>query len=159
MWIIYTVNCQTDKDEISFCCYTHDFEKAINALDDYSIARYRQKNPDFPKDVSPLDDDTDMSAKDGYYLRLDLNYINGHGDSERINLYKSSKSNIHLLRYFQIATVDKYIDDYMSERTQAVIDLERDAKIDPALEVIKEEISSSDESYEEVSSDEYLEDD
>jgi len=128
MWIVYTFNCKTN--HVDFCCYTHNVEKGLDALDDYSICAFRKKVPDYPSDKSPLDTNSTLSEeKDGYYLLLDPKFINGGGDSERVNLFKVKGGKANCLRFFQVAYIDKYVDDFLCERTQAVVTLEKDAQV------------------------------
>ncbi len=144
MWIVYTVNCHNNGIEL--CCYTHESEKGLNALDDYAIAKYRLKCPEYPMDKNPLEDESPMTkAKDGYYLRLDMEQQNGHGDSERVNLIKVKNGTQKILRYFHVSQVDKYIDDFLGERTQAVIKLEEDDEGEKYTAHIQEDSSDEDE--------------
>ncbi len=152
MWIIYTQNCRNG--EVDLCCYVHEFEKALNAMDDYAISKFRLKVPDYPKDDDPLEEDV-SNGKDGYYVHLDQKYQNGFGDAERVNLIKKKGKEIKILRYFQVGRVGKYVDDYLAERTQAVVALQND---DQGMSYINPHNGDSSEDVEYISSDEYSDD-
>lgn len=129
MWIVYAVKCKTA--DVSPCCFTHEYEKALDALDDYAIAKFRLKVPDYPTDKDPLDGDGD----DGdYKLEFDKGHVTRDGDFERVNLVK--KKDGVVAHYFQLGHADKYIDDYIAERTPAVVELENDAKMDVMQDVL-----------------------
>jgi hypothetical protein len=161
MYVIYSVNVSANT--VTLLCFTERYETAVDALDNYAISYYRHKVPTWDnggnKEATPMDDTSDMCLKSGYYLRFDTNpkHISDEGDPERINLYKVSKDNTDpvLLRYFSFSRVDKYIDDFMAEQTQAVIDLIRDQNVSVPINILDAASPKEDEEVmEEVDSDE-----
>ena len=133
MFIVYTVNTTVEVPKIELLCYVQEYETGLDALDDYAIQRFKFKTQDFDTERNPLEDVTPPNKwKPGnYYLRMDPQVIGFDGESERINLFKVSEDGAPvLIRYFQVQKVGKYIDDFTRERTNAVIQLEKDL-IDP----------------------------
>lgn len=149
MYIIYTVNMRTGS--VDLCCYTNEYEKGFNALDDYAVAKFFQKMPNYPQKENPLIDES-LKTRDGYYLEESKDHVNGYNDSERILLVKRKNNKIKVLRYFQVGYVDKYIDDYLGERTSKVIELEEDEQ-NQVTEILDDKDELSD--YENQSSDEF----
>lgn len=143
MWIIYTVDCRSGGNAslkcnaVDLCCYTHEFERAMDALDDYAIAKFRLKNPDYPNDANPLDDETRDWTLEKYRLEFDEGHVTRDGDYERINLFRTGTREV--IRYFELADTGKYIDDYVAERTDAVVELENDARIDVTQDILGDE--------------------
>lgn len=121
IYIIYCFNL--DENSVELCCYTESHSSAINALDDYAVSKFRLLEPNFPTEKNPFD--MDFPEKYRYYIKLNYDHENTteHGESERIDIYNNNGEQCF---YFKLQKLNKYIDDYLKERTEAVIQLERD---------------------------------
>lgn len=132
MWVVYSVNCKTC--QVKLLCYTTEYESAIDAVDQYAIAGFmhKERNWEAPKSeekgeyITPMDDTTPLGSKDGYFLRMDQSSANQEGDYVRVDLFKVTQGLSKLLRYWKFDKVDKYIEDYLAERTATVIQMESD---------------------------------
>jgi hypothetical protein len=124
MWVIYSLNCKTLK--VSVLCYCDDYESALDAVDDYAEAAFLRKVPSWDKKTMGRPLDAEVAPKDGYHVMLDKDSVNLNKDAERVLLYKMTGGKGKLLRYWQFARADKYIGDYLDERTAKVVELEQD---------------------------------
>jgi hypothetical protein len=135
MYVIYTVNLKNSK--VTLLTFTDTYDMALDAVDQYSSAFLAKKiGGKAEEDVKGCLLPTDIPDKDGYYIQYNGKHKNIGDDSERIDLLKITDSKLKVLRYFCIGLVEKYIEDYLQEKTQAVIDLQNDASINVPLNLL-----------------------
>lgn len=152
MWVLYTVTKKSGK--IKMLCYTLDYQSAVDAMEMYANSFYKQKFPEWePTDEykTPIEMDSDIETE-GYHL------LPSATDQEISLLKTDKKGEAKVLRTFHLDQVDKFIKDFLKEKTLTSLALEADWKpnipLPPKPKTGYSSSSSSDDG-ESMDSDEY----
>lgn len=160
MYVIYVFSCETLNTTI--LCHTEDPDRACCAMDEYAQRWYEKATKrKIGEDEDPYVEEIPKEAKEGDLFMvweepLEDEFLEDNdrnpADIQRIEVLKScsDSEDLELVRTYGVQKVDKWIDDYLDERTAAVEQIEEDQMAYAKYYVPKDLPEGSDEEEEET---------